>query len=223
MERTVRRQLVGGLALAVLAAVGLLVLSPDRVLREIAGMGERPALFGLSLLVIYAVRPLVLWPISALSILVGFVLGVSVGIPVALAGAVYTSLPPYLLARYAPGEGGPLATVRSLGERVTDATGDLRGLVAARLIPLPADPVSYAAGLAGISIPTFVLATALGEFLWVVAGVLAGSSMRTFTVEEAGGTLPLLVAAGALGLLLLGGPLYRLLRGEPPAADGLSR
>lgn len=223
MKRTVRRQLAGGVALATLAVIGLVVLSPERVLHSIAGLRDRPLLFGLGLLVIYALRPLVLWPISALSLLVGFVLGVTVGVPVALAGAVYTSLPPYLLARYAPGEEGPLGAVRSLGQRVTGATGDFRGLVAARLIPLPADPVSYAAGVSGISLPTYVLATAAGELLWVVAAVLAGSSMRTFTVDGANSTLPLLVAASALGILLLGGPLYRRLRGDVPSIDASGR
>jgi hypothetical protein len=43
--------------------------------------------------------------------------------------------------------------------------------------------------------------------------------MRTFTVEGAGSTLPLIVAAAALGVLLVGGPLYRHLRGESPTAE----
>lgn len=214
MERTTRRQLLGGLTLAALALVGLLVFSPERVLTRLAGLGERPLLFAVGLIVLYSLRPLVLWPISALSILVGFVLGPTVGIPVALAGAVYTCLPPYLLARYAPGSGGPLERARALGERAIATTGDFRGVAAARLLPLPADPVSYAAGLAGVSLPTYVVATGLGETLWVVAAVVTGSSMRTLTVGGAGGTLPLVVGAAALGLLLLGGPTYRHLRGE---------
>lgn len=211
-----RRQVLAGLVLAAAGAVGMLVLSPERVLQAVAGLGERPLVFAVCLLVAYGLRPLVLWPISALSILVGFVLGVPLGVPVALAGAVYTSLPPYLLARYAPGEGGPLARMRRLGERVTDATGDGRGLTAARLLPLPADPVSYAAGLAGISLPAYVLGTAAGELLWVVAAVAAGASMRTFTLEGTGGSLGLIAGAAGLGVLLLAGPVYRQVRGSRP-------
>lgn len=221
MDRTARRQAAGGLLVAALALIGLFVFSPGRVLETVAGLEQQPLVFAAGLVVLYALRPLVLWPISALSLLVGFVLGFALGVPVALAGAVYTSLPPYLLARYTPGTGGPLARVQAVGQQVTAATGDLRGLVAVRLLPLPADPVSYAAGLAGISLPTFVLGTTLGEVLWVVAAVLAGSSMREFTVEGSGGTIPLLVAASALGVLLLGGPLYRRLRGGSPD-DGAS-
>lgn len=219
MDLTGRRQVLAGSLLAVLGAVGVLVLSPERVLRSVAGLGERPLLFAGCLLVAYGLRPLVLWPISALSILVGFVLGVPFGVPVALAGAVYTSLPPYLLARYAPGEDGPLARIRRVGQRVTEATGDGRGLTAARLLPLPADPVSYAAGLAGISLPTYVLATAAGELLWVVAAVAAGASMRTFTLEGTGSGLGLIAGAAGLGLLLLAGPVYRRVRGRRPVTQ----
>lgn len=213
MEPVVRRQLLGGLTLAVLGLVGVVVLSPPRVLRAVAELGERPLFFLGGLVIVYGVRSLVLWPISALSILVGFVLGVEVGVPVALAGAVYTCLPPYALARYAPGGAGPLGRISRLGQRVTDSTGDLRGLVAARLLPLPADPVSYAAGLSGISLPAYVLGTALGEVLWVVAAVTAGASMRTFTVEGTGNSLVLIAGAAGLGVLLLAGPVYRRVSG----------
>jgi uncharacterized membrane protein YdjX (TVP38/TMEM64 family) len=213
METATRRQALAGLAVAVLAVAGVAVFSPARVLGAVAGLGDRPLAFAALLVVCYTLRPLVLWPISALSLLVGFVLGPLVGVPVGLAGAVYTSLPPYLLARYLPGEGGPLARVRRFGRELTATTGDLRGLVGARMLPLPADPVSYGAGLSGIPLPTFVAGTALGECLWVLAAVVAGSSMRAFTLAESGATLPLLVAASALGVLLLGGPAYRRLRG----------
>jgi uncharacterized membrane protein YdjX (TVP38/TMEM64 family) len=216
MEPAVRRQLLGGLALAALAVVGLLVLSPERALRGVVALGERPLVFLGLLVVVYGVRSLVLWPISALSILVGFVLGVPGGVPVALAGAVYTCLPPYLLARYAPDGGGPLDRIRRLGRRVVDSTGDLRGLAAARLLPLPADPVSYAAGLAGVSLPAYVAGTALGEFPWVVAAVTAGASMRTFTLSGSTNSLALIAGAAGLGVLLLAGPVYRRVSGTDP-------
>lgn len=216
MGPAVRRQLLGGLTVAVLGVVGVVVLSPGRALRAVVGLGERPLYFLGGLVVVYGVRSLVLWPISALSILVGFVLGVRLGVPVALAGAVYTCLPPYALARCAPDESGPLNRISRLGRRVTASTGDLRGLVAARLLPLPADPVSYAAGLAGVSLPAYVLGTALGELLWIVAAVTAGASMRTFTVDGAGSSLGLIAGAAGLGVLLLAGPVYRRVRGAEP-------
>jgi uncharacterized membrane protein YdjX (TVP38/TMEM64 family) len=212
MDRQVRIQLAGGLALGTTGLLGVLVLTPERALSSLVALTDRPVLFALVLLVLYGGRSLVLWPISALSLLVGFVYGPAMGIPLGLAGAVYTCLPPYLLARYAPRERGPLARLHAMGRSAADATGDFRGLVAARLIPLPADAVSYATGLADISLGKYALGTAVGETPWVVATVLAGASMRAFALEEAGQTVSLLVAATLLGIVLLSGPAYRQLR-----------
>jgi uncharacterized membrane protein YdjX (TVP38/TMEM64 family) len=181
-------------------------------LASLAALADRPLLFGALLIVLYGIRSLVLWPISALSLLVGFVYGPTLGIPVALAGAVYTCLPPYLLARYAPRERGPTARLHAIGSSVVGVTGSFRGLVAARLIPLPADGVSYAAGLADVPPGRYILGTALGETPWVVATVAAGASMRAFALQEAGQALPLVIAASCLGLLLVSGPIYRRLR-----------
>jgi len=212
MDRQVRFQLAGGLALGVTGLLGVLVLTPERVLASLTALAGRPVLFGALLIVLYGGRSLVLWPISALSLLVGFVYGPVLGIPIGLAGAVYTCLPPYLLARYAPRERGPTARLHAVGSSVVDVTGDFRGLVAARLIPLPADGVSYAAGLSDVPPGRYVLGTALGETPWVVATVVAGASMRAFALEEAGQALPLVIAASCLGIVLLSGPLYRQLR-----------
>ncbi|MEF8977233.1 MAG: VTT domain-containing protein [Halapricum sp.] len=212
MDRQVRIQLAGGLALGTTGLLGVLVLTPERALSSLVSLTGRPVLFALVLLVLYGGRSLVLWPISALSLLVGFVYGPALGIPIGLAGAVYTCLPPYLLARYVPRERGPLARLHAMGRSAVDATGDFRGLVAARLIPLPADAVSYAAGLTDISLKKYAIGTAVGETPWVVATVLAGASMRAFALEEAGQTVSLLVAATLLGIVLLSGPAYRQLR-----------
>lgn len=212
MDRQVRTQLAGGLALGITGLVGLFVVTPERALSSLTALSDRPLLFGGLLLVLYGGRSLVLWPISALSLLVGFVYGPALGIPIALAGAVYTCLPPYLLARYAPREHGPTARLHAIGCSVVGVTGSFRGLVAARLIPLPADGVSYAAGLSDVSLGRYALGTALGETPWVVATVVAGASMRAFALEEAGQALPLLVGATCLGVVLLSGPVYRQLR-----------
>lgn len=159
---------------------------------------------------LYLLRPVVLWPISAISILVGYVYGPA-GIPVGLAGAVVTCLPPFAAARLSPNR-GLFARVGSTGERLVTATGECRGLIAARLAPLPADPVSYAAGLSGVSGRAFVTGTALGELPWVTAAVLAGSSMRTLSVDGATPGVPLIVGATAVAVLVLAGPAYRHLR-----------
>ncbi|WP_435197163.1 TVP38/TMEM64 family protein [Natronomonas sp. EA1] len=209
MHPATRRQLVGMVLLAGVAGTGALLLSPAAVLARTTALAAHPWQFVGLLLAAYLVRPLFAWPISVVSIAVGVVLG-PVGIPVALAGAVLTCLPPYLLAR-TTGHAGLLGRVGTAGERYFAGAGPLRGVVAARLAPLPADPVSYTAGLARVPLSAYALGTALGETPWVTAAVLLGASTRTVQTEGVH-ALPLVVAAAALAVLLLAGPAYRQYR-----------
>jgi len=217
MKQSTRRQL-GGIALfAVVALVASLLLSPQRLLAEIAALSARPVEFGLALLVLYLVRPLFAWPISPISALVGYVLGLEYGIPVALVGATLTTIPPFLFARYAgSGGGGLFARLNEAGRRFIDVTGATRGVLAARLSPLPADPVSYGAGFSGVSLRAYVLGTFLGEIPWVFVEVLAGASMRTLSTEGLSAGIHVLLASFAVAVLLLAGPAYRHVRtGQP--------
>lgn len=213
MDRATRRQLLAVGTLAAVALVAALTLSPAGLAREVAALAERPLLFAALLLVAYTFRFVVAWPISVLSVLVGFALGPR-GIPVALAGAVLTCVPPYLLARYFDIENGPLGALGGHGRRYFDAAGGTRGVAAARLAPLPADTISYTAGLAGVAPGPYVLGTALGEVPWVTAAVLVGASAETLTTDGVTGGPALVVGAAALALLLLSGPAYRRLRGR---------
>lgn len=218
MDAATKRQVVGLALLGAVAAAVSLRWSPAEAAAAVLELAADPVRFGAVLLVAYLLRPAVAWPISALSVVVGFALGPA-GVPVALAGAVVTCLPPYAVARRLGHDAGLLGRLGDHGSRYFAATGGLRGVVAARLAPLPADPVSYTAGLAGVSPPAYVLGTALGELPWVTAAVLVGASAETLTTDGLHGGPA--VVAGLLGLaiLLLAGPLYRYLRenGRPDA------
>ena len=98
MRRATRRGLLGAGLVGGVAAGATVVLSPAAVLGGLTTLSARPALFAATLLAVYLCRPLVFWPISAISLLVGFVYGPAVGVPVALAGAVGTCVPPFLVA-----------------------------------------------------------------------------------------------------------------------------
>lgn len=204
----VRRALVAGICVALLVVVGL-VLSPGAALR--AGRSTLYApWFPAVLLGLYLVRPFLAWPISALSLLVGYRYGLVLGFPIAMVGVVATSLIPYAGARYFRDDAGLLGHATDGSERFFDATGDLRGVVAARLAPVPAEVISSAAGFGRVRVRAFVLGTAIGETPWTVAAVLAGHSLERFVLSGADAVDLCLVAAGALaGLLLLAGPLYR--------------
>lgn len=211
MDAATKRQLAGlALAVAVAGAVTLR-FAPEQIAAAVAGLASDPVRFGAVLLLAYLLRPVVAWPISALSVAVGFALG-PWGVPVALGGAVVTCLPPYLLARRLGHDAGPLGRLGEYGSRFFTAAGDLRGVVAARLAPFPADPVSYTAGLAAVPLPAYVLGTALGELPWVTAAVLVGAGAERVTTEGLHGGPAVVVGLLALSLLLLAGPLYRYVR-----------
>lgn len=214
MESATRRQVLGSALAGGVVLATALTLSPATLLARVEMLSSDPLLFGGVLTLVYLGRPFLLWPISAVSVLVGYVLGLELGLVVSLAGAVGTSLVPFGIARYTRTTGGLFGSLGEHGDRLVETTGALRGVVAARLAPLPADAVAYATGLSGVSLPTMLLGTAIGELPWVVAAVLAGSSMRTLSVQGLGTGLPLLVGTTSLAVLVVAGPVYRHLRGH---------
>jgi uncharacterized membrane protein YdjX (TVP38/TMEM64 family) len=209
MDRTTRRQLAGTGAFLALVALAALYFSPAGVASAIAGMAEDPVTLALGIAALYAIRPLFAWPISPISAIVGYTLGITYGIPVALVGATATCIPPFLVARYLGETGGLFSRFNDAGRQVVSVTGPTRGVLAGRLSPIPADPVSYGAGVAGVSTPAFLVGTVLGEIPWVIVEVLAGASMRQVATHGFDAGLHLLLAAFALSVLLLAGPVYR--------------
>lgn len=216
MELLTRRQLAGSALVLGVVVAATVLLSPARVLAELAALSQRPVLFGAALVVLYLARPFFAWPVSVLSGLVGFVLGVTYGIPVALVGAVVTCLPPFLFARYVEDGAGVLGKLGRAGRRIVEVTGATRGVLAARLSPVPADPVSYGAGVCGVSTRAFVVGTFFGEVPWVVLEVLAGASMRHLSIEGLDAGLHVVFASGAVAVLVLAGPAYRHVSRDQP-------
>ncbi|MFB6353347.1 MAG: TVP38/TMEM64 family protein [Halobacteriales archaeon] len=206
-----RRHVAVGLAVAALVAIGL-VLSPGDVVDQLRAWLTSPW-FPAILVGLYLVRPLLAWPITALSVLVGYRYGVAVGVPLALLGAVATSLLPYALARHYRDRAGPFAGLVAGSERFFAATGGLRGVIAVRLAPTPAEPVSIAAGAGRVGVGTFVAGTAIGELPWTVAAVVAGHSLSRLSLAGALAVDPWVVLLGLAGAaVLLARPAYRWLR-----------
>ncbi|MFC6733299.1 TVP38/TMEM64 family protein [Haladaptatus sp. DYSN1] len=211
MDRATRRQLVGIALVGSAILVASLVFSPRELFTAFARLTDDPVRFAVVLALAYLLRPLVAWPVTPLSIVVGYVYGVTVGIPIALVGIVVTAVPPFFLARYFP-ENGIIGKARDVGSQFFSATGETRGVIASRLIPIPTDIISYSAGLAGVRTWPFVVGTLVGEAPWAIAGVLAGNSMETLTTEGVSGVgLPVVLGAAALAFLLVAGPLLRRL------------
>lgn len=201
------KRYAAGVAVAALLAVAV-VVRPDRALGALRAALASPW-FPALLVGLYVVRPLLGWPISLLSALVGFQYGLLVGVPVALAGAVATSLPAYAAGRYAPTDGRLFGRFSDGSTRYFAAAGDLRGLVAARLAPTHPEPVSAAAGAGGVTLRSFTAGTLLGELPWVVGAVAVGSGLDAFTMT-ATDLDPALVAGGVLVAVALLAPVaYR--------------
>lgn len=201
------------LALAVIAG---LLTSPERALALLIGLSERPLVFAVVLVAVYLVRPFLAWPTVAVSVGVAVVLGPVVGLPVALSGAVLTSLPAFYLGEWFEGTGGLAGRLESGSRAYFRTSGSVRGVVAARLAPVPADAVSVAAGLSGVSLRAYATGTLVGELPWTVAAVVVGASARTVaTAGLSELSLPLLAATSIAALVLLAGPVYRAAGREP--------
>lgn len=208
MEPTSRRQLLGTAGLGAVAVGAALAFSPATVVTELEHLATHPLQFALALVAVYLARPFLLWPVSSIALVLGYLYDPALAVVLALAGAALTGLPPFLMARYANSDAGPFASVAARGAELTDAVGETRGVLAARLSPVPGDPISYASGLSNVSVGAFLTGTVIGEVPWALVTVLAGDSMRTLSVTGFSFSPTVLVAITGLGLIVLAGPLY---------------
>jgi uncharacterized membrane protein YdjX (TVP38/TMEM64 family) len=208
MDRATSRQLLGVATLLAVAAAAALVLSPAALLAALTGLADRPLRLALALTAVYLVRPFLLWPVTLLAVAVGYLYGPVVGVPVALLGTGLSNLPPFLLARRTGADAGLLAPLAGTGRRLVGTVGDRRGVLAARLLPLPGDAVSYGAGLARVPPGAFLVWTVVGELPWATAAVLTGHSMRSFSASAVRFSPELVVAAAGAAVLILAGPVY---------------
>lgn len=199
------RQAAVLVALGSLFVLSRLTLGGD-VPRLVAAV-ENDVLFLLVLAVGYVVRPFLAVPLTAFTLLVGYRFGWA-GLPVALVGGVVTVLPAYYAGRWYKRDTGILGWVRRSGDELFDATGDLRGTVAGRLSPAPADAAAYGTGLADVPLGTFLLGTFVGEVPWILTLVAVGVSARNVTTGHAVDPR-VLVGASLLALALVARPLYR--------------
>ena len=215
------RALAGAVVLAVAVTAGVLA-SPSGTLSTLESVADDPYLFGAVVAGLYLVRPVLAWPTTPLAVVVGYGYGVTVGVPVALAGVVLTVIPVYLAVRWvADGAStfgsGPLGSTFELAgdavDRYYETTGPIRGVTVSRLAPIPSDVSTAAAAASGIRLRHLVVGTAVGELPWTIAGVVVGASAATIATAGLGELgITLTVACVFAAALLLAGPVYRLAR-----------
>lgn len=218
MSNLTRNQLLRTLSLflglGLFALVGFLY-APTEFL-PLAQWGDRYWLFlVVGLAALNLVRPFLLWPLSIFSVFIGYAFGFPEGVPLVLLGTLFTCFPPFLIAARLDGEFTYFGRIAEHGTALVETTGELRGMVAARLSPAPADAVSYGAGLAGVSVQAFAVGTLIGELPWAIFYVLLGRSLRTFSTGAVQQTdIRLILLTAAVSVILVARPLYEFVRGH---------
>lgn len=128
---------------------------------------------------IYAVRPLVLFPASLLTIAGGIIFGPVLGILMVTIGANLSAMVAYWVGRSLGAPGGQGKDETTFLARWSTKMRDrsFATVMLLRLALLPYDLVNYAAGLLRIRPGPFLAATAIGSLPGSIAYVLAGASI----------------------------------------------
>lgn len=142
-------------------------------------------LFLAFIFVIYFFRPIFWLPQGYLTTFIGFNYNFYFAVLIAAVGGLLSSLVPYFAARYLNTSSGLLGITSTKCKSYFDTTGDLSGLLAARLSPIPTDVVSYSAGFANISFQYYTIGTVVGEIPWIVALVVIGGSLKEWSPDQA--------------------------------------
>lgn len=132
---------------------------------------ERSPFGGLWLLGLYLVRPLLLLPITILTVFAGFLFGPVLGFGYSLLAMLVSSGLAFWLARLVAGDAPTGNLAAGLRKRTFET------VLVGRLAFLPGDLVNYAAGALRVPALDFLAATAVGGAPGLLVGVLAGSSL----------------------------------------------
>lgn len=213
LERQRSRRVALGLLLGCTFALAVVLVQPRALLESTVALTDS-RLFVVVLLALYVVRPFLAVPMSLLTLVVGWRYGVLAGLPIAVVGTAVTTYPPYYVGRYYRSESGLLGWLSRKGEQAFDATGDLRGMIASRLAPAPAEGVSYGAGVAGVPPATYVVGTVVGELPWTLGYLVLGRSMQELTLGEVEVDVRFLAVAALAALLVVAPPIVRRFRGR---------
>ncbi|GAA4987518.1 TVP38/TMEM64 family protein [Kitasatospora paranensis] len=201
MNHGPRRRLALLLLLLVAAAGSLLFWSPTAVLAGAAGPWRLPVA-----LAVYALGTVAFVPKPALNAAAGLLLGVTVGLPVALAGTVLGAAAAFALGRTLARDAlRPLLRAKAaaaVDRRLTEQ--GFRSVLLLRLIPgVPFQAANYACALSGVRAAPFLGATALGVLPGTAAYVVAGASASSPTSPAFLVSSAVVVALAAASLVSL--------------------
>ena len=132
--------------------------------------------------ILYAIRPLILFPSTVLTLAGGFVFGPVLGVLYTIIASNISSTIAYFVGHFF-GEGmlkddGSDGLIQRYARRMRD--NSFETVMIMRFIFLPYDAVSYLAGFLRIKYLPFILATALGSIPGTMAFIGFGASIETF-------------------------------------------
>lgn len=131
------------------------------------------------LLLVYLIRPILLLPISILTLAAGLFFGVFWGFIYANIAIVLSTIIAYYIGWYF---GDTLPSLPpSWQKRIQSNTFSTTFLT--RILAIPGDLVNYAAGMLRVKLVPFLLATLLGGSPGLLVGILAGASLESSLQE----------------------------------------
>jgi len=157
-------------------------LSPLDVVRRLIDFFSAGFYGPLIFILIYILRPLLLFPATLLTIAAGFVFGPILGVILIVIGSNASALLAYAIGRFF-GQGfltenGSAGIVQRYTTRLREHSFETIFIM--RLIFLPYDLVNYLAGFLRIHWLPFLVATALGALPGTLAFTLFGASIERF-------------------------------------------
>ena len=157
-------------------------LSPLDVVRRLIDFFSAGFYGPLIFILIYILRPLLLFPATLLTIAAGFVFGPILGVILIVIGSNASALLAYAIGRFFGrgflAENGSAGIVQRYTTRLREHSFETIFIM--RLIFLPYDLVNYLAGFLRIHWLPFLVATALGALPGTLAFTLFGASIERF-------------------------------------------
>ena len=187
-------------------------LSPVQVVQALLGFMTNSLWGPLIYILLYAIRPLVLFPATLLTLAGGFLFGPVLGVLYTVLASNISATVAFLVGRYfGQGlleEGSSANLVQRYADRLRQ--NSFETVIVMRFIFLPYDLVNYLAGFVRVRWSAFILATILGNIPGTIAFVLAGASIERFD-----GSIPKLnpaTLAASVAIFILSLGLSRLFK-----------
>lgn len=176
----------------------------------------------LAFMAVYAIRPLILFPATLMTIAGGLLFGPVLGIVATVIGANASAMVAYWVARSLGFESSAESETNGLLSRWSNRMRNQSfvTVLLMRFAFLPYDLVNYSAGLLRIRPLSFLAATALGSLPGTISFTLAGASIESLEEGPSGVDKNVLIASAAIFVVSLTISWFVKQR-EGGSADGL--